>query len=401
MPNTYLTLAIERQSVFDARLELHECYKLKTWDPQASGAVLCKPAIVTRHHNCQKAHAKTYSTAINSRFFQLSLYIGRDITFDGRHGSFFTKSRVALRQSFRGQKFFRTTSQRKNACSLELRLPPTHEHADIDFPCVAIGPFEYRNYYHWITEGLSKVVLARDSLCASFPILIPEDAPRFVLDSLSFVGVSQNCVHFYDPSLCYKLHQVYFFTTPSPSVIDFHPAIFTLTRSMAESAQAISHKALPKRILINRRGKRAMLPTQDLMKLQHTLNLTEMFLEDLSFAEQVYLFRNADLIVGPHGAGLTNTLFSSEATVVEIIPHSLSHISPYWPLSTFAGNYYIAHITSSLQQNQAGFCFALREEDCSTIHEAVAGACGRKKLGALATDRTKLSTPADMCGLRA
>jgi capsular polysaccharide biosynthesis protein len=40
--------------------------------------------------------------------------------------------------------------------------------------------------------------------------------------------------------------------------------------------------------------------------------------EELTFVEQVRLFRDADLIVGQHGAGLTNCLFSSGAHVIEL-----------------------------------------------------------------------------------
>src|SRR5262249_33691278 len=36
----------------------------------------------------------------------------------------------------------------------------------------------------------------------------------------------------------------------------------------------------------------------------------------LSFAEQVQLFRGARLIVGPHGAGLTNIVFCEPGTIV-------------------------------------------------------------------------------------
>jgi hypothetical protein len=61
----------------------------------------------------------------------------------------------------------------------------------------------------------------------------------------------------------------------------------------------------------------------------------------LSFAEQVQLFRGARLIVGPHGAGLTNIVFCEPGTIVyELIPShyinacfsNLAHICDlrYW-----------------------------------------------------------------------
>jgi hypothetical protein len=34
--------------------------------------------------------------------------------------------------------------------------------------------------------------------------------------------------------------------------------------------------------------------------------------------EQIRLFARADMIVAPHGAGLVNTIYSEEATVIEL-----------------------------------------------------------------------------------
>ena len=46
---------------------------------------------------------------------------------------------------------------------------------------------------------------------------------------------------------------------------------------------------------------------------------------ELDFFEQIYLFNNAEIIVGPHGAAFTNIIFSkSLANIVEIIPNDHS-----------------------------------------------------------------------------
>jgi capsular polysaccharide biosynthesis protein len=38
----------------------------------------------------------------------------------------------------------------------------------------------------------------------------------------------------------------------------------------------------------------------------------------MSFKEQMVLFRDAELIIGPHGAGLTNMVWSTDTKVIEI-----------------------------------------------------------------------------------
>jgi capsular polysaccharide biosynthesis protein len=48
--------------------------------------------------------------------------------------------------------------------------------------------------------------------------------------------------------------------------------------------------------------------------------------EKMSFQEQIDTMRNADLIVGAHGAGMTNMVFATNARVLEIFPSD--HIVP-------------------------------------------------------------------------
>jgi capsular polysaccharide biosynthesis protein len=60
----------------------------------------------------------------------------------------------------------------------------------------------------------------------------------------------------------------------------------------------------------------------------------------MSFADQVRLFSEAEIVVGPHGGGLTNTVFSQPGTtVIEVFPPS--YISGcFWALSDVCGHRY-------------------------------------------------------------
>ena len=47
----------------------------------------------------------------------------------------------------------------------------------------------------------------------------------------------------------------------------------------------------------------------------------------LDFFEQIYLFKNAKIIIGPHGAAFTNIIFSNPGLkIVELIPRTHSSI---------------------------------------------------------------------------
>jgi capsular polysaccharide biosynthesis protein len=45
-------------------------------------------------------------------------------------------------------------------------------------------------------------------------------------------------------------------------------------------------------------------------------------LESLHFNKQLRLLANAEVICGPHGAGLVNMIFADEPDIVEILPDS-------------------------------------------------------------------------------
>ena len=98
---------------------------------------------------------------------------------------------------------------------------------------------------------------------------------------------------------------------------------------------AASKSALPKRIYISRNpaNHRRVLNETVVMQKLSPLGFVSVALEKLSFAEQVALFAQAEVIVAPHGGGLTNMLFCSPGTtIVELVsPSYIRHY--YWVIS--------------------------------------------------------------------
>ncbi len=74
------------------------------------------------------------------------------------------------------------------------------------------------------------------------------------------------------------------------------------------------------RIFITRRGRRRILNEGEVVRRLSRHGFVPVDLEDLSFEEQIDLFYDAEVVVGAHGAGLTNMLFSQDALLVEIFP---------------------------------------------------------------------------------
>jgi len=75
----------------------------------------------------------------------------------------------------------------------------------------------------------------------------------------------------------------------------------------------------PERIYVERHGTREVTNQGDVDEVLVRHGITTIRPEEYSLGAQVALFQNAELIVGPHGAGLANIVFASPGTqVVEI-----------------------------------------------------------------------------------
>ena len=76
------------------------------------------------------------------------------------------------------------------------------------------------------------------------------------------------------------------------------------------------------------------------MNALSSLGFDEYVVEDLSHQEQIELFNGANVVVGAHGAGLTNVLFSKETRVVELFPYSWMPYPYYFYLCKSLGHPY-------------------------------------------------------------
>lgn len=62
--------------------------------------------------------------------------------------------------------------------------------------------------------------------------------------------------------------------------------------------------------IINRRDSRQVLDINTLEPIEKTFNIQCAYFEDLSFQEQVDFVKDAKVLIAPHGAGLTNLIFT-------------------------------------------------------------------------------------------
>ena len=100
-------------------------------------------------------------------------------------------------------------------------------------------------------------------------------------------------------------------------MFDYHPSLLrSHFAAMVRRARGSRETKSPSMIFIDRRGAslRPLLNEDELIACLP--DFVAVKLEQLSIVEQIELFAGADIIVAPHGAGLTNIVFAREGCVV-------------------------------------------------------------------------------------
>lgn len=170
------------------------------------------------------------------------------------------------------------------------------------------------NYYHWIIEGLGPVLRAhaanRDALA-----ILDSCPPAFVTEALDFADIAYSASR-KSVRAKHLLLPAGGSAGPWP-----HPKDIDLLREIFLSESDNPQTSRPrKKLYVSRRFSSRPLANEALVEEElRELNFEIVRAETKSFREQVELFSSAELIVGTHGAGLTNVLFSRRGSkVVEI-----------------------------------------------------------------------------------
>lgn len=175
------------------------------------------------------------------------------------------------------------------------------------------------NWYHWLIQSLPRLKLIEKHLVNIDGVIVPEsNQQQAILQSLEYFGIPENkiCILGNRKITTDELfipHYFSQFNTPF-WVSDFF-------RSVAHSKLGEQQKK--QRIYISRNdsSRRRCLNEDDLLNSLAEFNFEKVVLSELSFSDQVATFYNAEIVIGPHGAGLSHCLFCPpNASLVELLP---------------------------------------------------------------------------------
>ena len=183
------------------------------------------------------------------------------------------------------------------------------------------------NYYHWMIDGIGRLAAADTATLARCTgILVPANLAPFAAQTLALSGIARGLeVWPLGPTDAVTVPQL---LVPWRMADGFWPHP-NLHRNLAALVpKSPNNPSLPARIYIDRRGttNRPLVNEAEVIDALAGAGVMPIRLETLSLAAQAALFRQAELIVAPHGAGLTNLVFAPPGCrVVELVMDAYQH----------------------------------------------------------------------------
>lgn len=264
---------------------------------------------------------------VSSSFIEPCLERFSDVTIDYPHGFAYVDNKLICPPGWSLKNLFKSFPIKSY---LAPSSKPLEDNYDVE-AFYSIGP-TCHNYYHWTIDKLVSIrsyLYYRDNYNSDCKLLCPYDAYPAIYEMLQCFGLSSDDLIRWDNK---KLTIRGLVVSSSRKSLE-NPQISSpeaVLHVQATLMRAYDQKSLkktdsPRKILVSRRdaqkGRERFSNTDELSKKLIDLGFEEVSMTGLSFFEQVCLFNNADVIVGVHGAALTNIMFCKrDCKIIEIIP---------------------------------------------------------------------------------
>ncbi len=227
------------------------------------------------------------------------------------------------------------------------KLPPIHR---IDGTVAVLAGLLNDVYFHWMFDILPRIELLNKSglNIAEIDKFLVSSSQAFQKETLEALGIPETKILETD-----NYHHLEAKTLIVPSfpgtiawmpkwAVDFLRSVFLGEKSAKTERIYISRKETANRRIINE---------DEIINLLNQFGFKSVTLESMTVAEQAALLANAQVVIAPHGGGLTNTVFCNPGTkVIEIF--APNYVYPcYWLISNLVNlEYYYL-----LGENPEGF----------------------------------------------
>ena len=205
-------------------------------------------------------------------------------------------------------------------------------------------------YFHWMLDVLPKMVLIQEVSPKLDGWLVGGLSLPFVRQSLELMGIPIAACREMSPEEHFVADELVVASCPSipgnpPQwAVDFLRTMIPV--NLDETAD------LPRRFVISRKNvfARNIENEDELLARLAEYQFAPVVLEEMTLLDQIRLFANAEMIVAPHGAGLTNLAFaSSDVKVLEIFGDDYVNVC-FWALADIRNLNYSCLVSKSIKK---------------------------------------------------
>jgi hypothetical protein len=212
-----------------------------------------------------------------------------------------------------------------------------------------LGQLAYFNYYHWIHDVLCKLALL-EMFQIEYDYLYVPAKSKFMIETLKLWGIpEEKIIQPYDQYYAIKADELIV-----PSMINNYDSTYNIhscfsaysnkrlityvrNKLLKKAKDFPVNKTFNKRFYTSRKDTklRKILNEDELISLLDTYGIDSYNLTDLTIIEQIHLFNNAEIIIGAHGANLTNIIFCDPGTIVVELLQSFNQTQPFFTSQMF------------------------------------------------------------------
>jgi glycosyltransferase involved in cell wall biosynthesis len=215
------------------------------------------------------------------------------------------------------------------------------------------------NYFHWLVEYLPRLLNALEGGAhRDAPLLIPVGLPKTMIRALEIVNdgefpvctIPQNAAVQVDKLYVPSMHSFIVDGLGLPlsqiGALSARHLQFLRNKVLHNIARSGNANELPRKIYLSR-GKRgrALSNERDIENALHRIGFQSVDPVTMSFEEQVRLFRDAEVIIGPSSAALANIIFCErDPIVLSLIAAHNADFGIYANLLQVVGNGRFSHV---------------------------------------------------------
>ena len=199
------------------------------------------------------------------------------------------------------------------------------------------APFT-ENYYHFVADVLLRISAyqkASRKSGTSLTYLTSSTLTRFQREYFSLLGISV-------VRICKAYVECLWVCLPRRFGYVYSNRAVTELRQYVYDRLKLKDLVVDKKLYISRRKSknRRVINENEILDNLHRQGFLAVDLEDLSVEDQIRRFASAKIVIGPHGAGLVNIIFSREPRLIELLPSDDFRWGHFASLCACAGGSY-------------------------------------------------------------